>query len=218
MDTHLRLRHSPLTEDKQIGAEWMSQSMPSTTAAVSMNLTTHLSSLFWLFLFVALASASLVVSTAPEVSNTCIPTQGNYPTDWTGVCKHVYTLAPGESWQHHLHDRKLLQTHSPILPPNVVCPWFTEGHHELYTLSDDLFLSSPLPTDRPVYLLPAAPRTPLVPRPNRPPCRASSAIISVPLDGDDRGSSFATILQTFDLWELMSMVSAVAWLFVCLIA
>ncbi|KAH9851535.1 hypothetical protein C2E23DRAFT_860450 [Lenzites betulinus] len=174
-----------------------------------MNLPAHLS--FVLLLSVALVSASylaIAAATAQEgvVGNAC--TRPRYveaviasyddliSSPLLTFSLLIYTPAPGEA-QHYLHDYDL---------------------HDLYGIPNDIFLPSPLPTDGLVCQPPAAPITPLVPRRNRPPRPASSAVISVPLDGDDRSSPLAAILRACSLWELVSLVSAVAWLFVCLIA
>ncbi|KAI0373761.1 hypothetical protein BV20DRAFT_674689 [Pilatotrama ljubarskyi] len=52
----------------------------------------------------------------------------------------------------------------------------------------------------------------VVPRSHQP--RPSSAVISVPLDANS--SFLVTVLRSCSLWELVSLFSAFAWLFVCL--
>ncbi|KAL1950733.1 hypothetical protein VTO73DRAFT_5857 [Trametes versicolor] len=56
----------------------------------------------------------------------------------------------------------------------------------------------------------------VVPHRNRPPHPASSAVISVPPDGNESSSQLAALLRACSLWELVSLASAVAWLFVCI--
>lgn len=56
----------------------------------------------------------------------------------------------------------------------------------------------------------------VVPHRNRPPHPASSVVISVSPDGNESSSQLAAILRACSLWELVSLASAVAWLFVCL--